>query len=496
MVSEIDDRASRCPVPDRERSTRVQDRPPMRSSPLLSSKQNPPLMSPVAAPNNPAAAPALSPGLWRRGLQIVGRPETQEVGLSLFDQAIVSGTNFVTSVLIGRAAGADSLGVYALALSVVLIARAVQEQLVSGPYAVNCQRKDPRQAARFLGSVLVHHLLMSGATAVVMSVLGFALHLGHGPQGLNSLIWLLVAVTPAILFRELLRQVAFAQLRPGLAVAIDATVAVAQLGGLGLLAWCGMLTVAGAFSGIAAGCLLAIAGWFFWMPVKIRVSLPRIQHDWRENWVFGRWALASQLVASAGLYIMPWVVAAVDGEEATGLFAAGGTIVGIANMFVLGMANYLTPKAARAYATGGVPALERILKMLALLFSVTLGGFALAAALIGDFAAGLVYGKEFAAAGNVIAVLALGMWTNALAITAGNGLWAVGKPEANFRADVVSFVVTVAATAILVPLFSTVGAAASLLAGGGTSMVVRYAILRSVLNQHRVLTANAEGDKP
>ena len=70
---------------------------------------------------------------------------------------------------------------------------------------------------------------------------------------------------------------------------------------------------------------------------------------------------------------MPWIVAAVDGEKATGLFAAGGTLVGIANMFVNGLANYLSPKAARSYSEGGVPALRSVLRTTALAFTATIG---------------------------------------------------------------------------------------------------------------------------
>lgn len=437
-------------------------------------------MSTVTLPE--PVTPAGRPARTARLLAAALRPGAREAGLSVFDQAVVSGTNFVTSVVIGRAAGAEGLGVYSLALSVVLLARAVQEQLVAAPYLVRNQQKPKDSQAAFLGSVFAHQFALTALAVAAFVGLGIAVGNGIGPRGLGPVVWLLAAAAPAFLLREFLRQVAFAHLRPALAVAVDTAVAVIQVGGLLALAAAGVLTVPGAFAVMASGCLAAAAGWFFLQPVPVRFRRNAVLRDWKENWSFGRWALASQLVGGAGLYVMPWIVAAVDGEEATGLFAAGGTLVGIANMFVNGLANYLSPKAARAYADGGTPALRSVLRITALAFTTFLGAFALVAVVAGELAAGLVYGEGFTSAGPVVGVLALGLWVNSMAITAGNGLWAVGKPQANFRADVVGLAATAAATAALVPLFGgAIGAAVALLTGGFADAAVRAAILRRVL---------------
>lgn len=430
-----------------------------------------------------SADSALRPTAAARLLAIALRPEAREAGLSVFDQAIVSGTNFVTSVVIGRAVGAEGLGVYALALSVVLLARAVQEQLVAAPYLVRNQQKPAGARPAFLGSVFAHQFALAIAAAAAFIGLGIAVGNGVGPAGLRSVVWLLAAAAPAFLLREFLRQVAFAHLRPLLAVRIDTTVAVIQIGGLLALAAASVLTIPGVFAVMASGCLAAAAAWFFFQPVPVRFCRDAVVRDWNENWCFGRWALASQLVGGAGLYVMPWIVAAVDGEKATGLFAAGGTLVGIANMFVNGLANYLSPKAARSYADGGVAALRSVLRTTAVAFTAFLGTFALLAIVAGEFAADAVYGGGFSSAGPVVGVLALGLWVNSMAITAGNGLWAIGKPQANFRADVVGLVAMVAATATLVPLFGgAIGGASALLAGGFADAAVRTAILRHTLN--------------
>ena len=61
--------------------------------------------------------------------------------LSVGDQAVVSATNFATSVLVGWAAGKAGLGVYGLAVSLILFVRGIQEQIVYGPYLVFCHKR-------------------------------------------------------------------------------------------------------------------------------------------------------------------------------------------------------------------------------------------------------------------------------------------------------------------------------------------------------------------
>jgi len=54
------------------------------------------------------------------------------VGLSIFDQCIVSGLNFLTTV-VGRWCGLSELGYYSLAFTVVVVLMALQEPLLVAP---------------------------------------------------------------------------------------------------------------------------------------------------------------------------------------------------------------------------------------------------------------------------------------------------------------------------------------------------------------------------
>lgn len=414
--------------------------------------------------------------------RFVGR-ERSRAALSIGDQAVVSGTNFVTSVLIGRAAGKEALGIYLLAVSLILFVRGVQEQIVYGPYLVFCHKRKGTRLAQYAGSVLAHEGLWLLVTAVGLLGLAVYLNLGGEPAGLRASSWVLIPAVPLILFREFARHIAFGHFRSGTAVLLDVGVAVLQIGGLGALFLAGVLDVPAAFGVMGAACLLVCGPWFVRFARGVRVRAKAVELDWRRNWKFGRWALATHLLHGASHWLMPWVIVLVDddGAAATGLFAAGSTMVGIANMFVLGLAHYVCPKAAERFHADGVPGLRAVLRGATLVFSAVLAPFALACWLFGDQLSALIFTEAFVGAGMVLAVLAVNMWANALSITAGNGLWAVERPDANFSADVLSLIVVGVCTAVLIGAYGVVGAAVAMAIGGWVDAAARYVALRRVL---------------
>src|SRR5437879_3484327 len=96
--------------------------------------------------------------------QLAASSVLRSSGLSVLDQAVVSGTSFATSVLLGRFTSQQELGVYYLALSVIYFARGVQEQLVSAPYMIYCSRKQGAALAEYAGSALMHQCVVMLAT--------------------------------------------------------------------------------------------------------------------------------------------------------------------------------------------------------------------------------------------------------------------------------------------------------------------------------------------
>lgn len=425
------------------------------------------------------SAPVNAGGLIDRVRHLFADSVIRKGMLSVFDQAVVSGTSFVTSVVIGRLCGKDDLGVYYLALSIVLLLRGIQEQLISAPYSVYCHRQDGEQLAQYTGSTFSHQFLLLIAAAVGLTGFAAIVSAGYGPSGFDTTAWILIGAVPFLLLRESIRHFAFGRLSLRSAIGVDVAVAAMQLAGLGLLFTTGSLSVGMIYVVMGIACAAACLGWWLFRSEQIAVKAARILPDWKRNWTFSKWALASHLVGCSSPYILPWFVAAVDGTAATGVLAACTTLVGLGNAFMMGLSNYLTPKAAKSFADGGVVELRHTLKKTAWLFAVTLGGFAMLSCFVGDVIAVLVYGESYAGAGPILAILAFGLFAGSMSVTAGNGLWAIDKPSANFRADVCALIATVIAAVTLTPAYGVWGAALSSLIGASVDAVIRmWTLLR------------------
>jgi O-antigen/teichoic acid export membrane protein len=410
--------------------------------------------------------------------RVAGSRMLQSSGLSVIDQALVSGTSFVTSVILGRCTGREDLGYYYLALSVVLFVRGLQEQLVAAPYMIYCGRQKAADQPRYAASALLHQCLLSLIAVAGMAVVAA---MGWGPAGIRQSLLLLLCAAPLLWMREFVRQMSFAHLDVRAAIVTDLTITLTQLGALCYLAMIGQLTVVSTLAVMGICCGLASVSWLASGRQKFNLQWTAAWHDWCRNWTFSRWALASHFLACSAPCILPWVVAATHGERETGTLGACATLVGLSNMLLVGLANYLSPKAARAYAEQGLGELKRVLWQTATMFVIGLGTLSICAFLAGHHVAALVYGPEFIETRWIIGILSLSVLANSLGVTAGNGLWALERPSASFFADLSSMIVVIAATATLVPAFGPVGAALAQFTGTASDALIRGYTLRRTL---------------
>lgn len=456
------------------------------------------MAEPVLTPDVVSAVPVDSTAGWHshwlRRLRPLLTLQLPRTVLSLLDQGIVSGTSFVTTVIVGRGASPAELGLFALAMTIVLFGRGFQEQLISAPYLVLSQRQRGERSPVFTGSTLFFEVLLILLTVLALLAYGLGRQLTGVASPLDRTLILLAAVLPGVLMRDYLRHLSFASFNFQSLFVLDSLACVLQLGGLAALCWQGYLSAGAALLAMGAANGLAVAIWFVGQSEPWQVVPAQLWSDWQELWSFGKWALASFLINCSAPLVMPWVMAVAINTESAGVLAACTSLTGLANTLVMGVCNYLSPKAARAYTEEGLPGLNKILRESALFFLGTVGSLTLLFGVAGEFVAVTVYGPAYQGSGLILFVLMCGILCNSLGIVLGNGLWAVHRPEANFRADVVSLLTALLSTAALVPLWGVLGAAcASALAPiGGT--IVRWGAYRSVSAELQRNTAEPAAD--
>jgi O-antigen/teichoic acid export membrane protein len=390
----------------------------------------------------------------------------------------------LTTLILARTTSQAEVGVFALAWTIVLFLGAVQGNLITVPYTIYCHRHQRDTLAEYAGSTLIHQFVTSLAAVACFLGLGVLLASGLGPAGLQPSIWALVGVIPFLLLREYARRFAFAHLALTTAVVVDIVVAVLQLVSLVVLRQLGLLTAATAYAAIGMACAVACLCWWLIDRQPMQFTSARFAVDWRSNWSFGKWAFLSQL-AGLAFYILPWMLAAVHGEANTGELAACTTLVGLANLFVMGVNNFLMPKTARAFADGGPYALSGVLRKVMPYLCGVLGGLCVLFYFAGGFLAGSLYGREYADTGPLVAMLSLGVFADALGLTASTGLWAMDRPGIGIIGDLVQLFSTLGIAAWLVSPWGPMGIAVAIFLGRMAGAVVRWSTLWILMgNQH------------
>jgi O-antigen/teichoic acid export membrane protein len=396
---------------------------------------------------------------------------------ALADQGTASAANFLTGVIVGRLCGSSEYGLYAAAYSLVVLVLQVQTSLVTAPYTVFTHRLRGETARRYTGTALVYAAALAAAAMLGLAIGAGVLSCGLGPAGLAPVVWVVAAAVGFHLLREFGRQIAFAHLHPGRALAMDIAVAALQLGAIACLVAAEILTAFSAHIALGIACGVSVV-WLVAARGKFRVCLRETPQTIGPHWRFGRWIFAA-LVAQAGyVIVLQWALGwAADDWAAAGLFSACMMVVVVTNPLVLGASNILSPQSARAMAHGGEAAVGRVVVRGTLWVGAAMAAFCGVMFVWGDSIVVLFYGPKYAGHGDAIRMMSLAVVLSGLGLAATHGLAAMQRSDLIFRARFFGLLTVVAASLMLVKPLGVLGAAYAYLAGSAVdaaTMVVGY----------------------
>ena len=386
--------------------------------------------------------------------------------LALFDQAVFSGSNFLTTVVIGRFCGLDQLGVYSLAFAVLVFLAVIHESLIWTPYTIYSHRLKRDEQPEYAGTVLMMQGLFTLAGICVLVTMASVLSVGVGPVGLAPVMWVLAAAAPCYLLRELIRRLLLARLEVARVLVIDILVAVVQFGGFVTLYWLGGLSAATACAAVGIACLVISVGWLATTAKQFVIRPRNVGSHLRRHWSFGRWICASQMADSAHNYALHWLLAVALGTAATGVFAACSSLVLIFNPLILGIGSVLVPRAAQVYADGGNAEVRRVVWKTTAFLAAAMAVICLGLALFGGTALELLYdGQEYAGHGLIITLLAVATLAGTFSFAADHGLWVIERPDINFIVRASGLAITLTAAFLLVGTWGVAGVAIARLLG-------------------------------
>jgi len=398
-------------------------------------------------------------GIVRQTLDLLNR--LAHMNWALADQAVVSGTNFATTILIARFLGVEEFGRFALAWLAVYFAQNLQIALVIDPMMTIGAKQPVAKRAAYSGAVVVQQTVLAFMSFVaVLGLLGVSDSIF--PQwGLSQFAMPVALLVLAGQGADFLRRYYFTFSRPGLSFAIDCIRYGCQLALLGALFVFGgsQATIGSAFYAMAFAAFAAFLFGAVFMGALLFVRDVLVEVA-RRHWRFARWLAPSVLSLWGRENLLFMSVGAYVGLAEVGILRAAQQLVMMANVPLHGFANVVPMRAAEALERSGYRGLVDFIDRFVLRYMTAILVLVAAIALSGDFVLAFVYGAEYGNAGAVVAAFAMVMSVHLLRNIVGITVHALERTEYEFYASAASIAVL---AAVIFPLVQWYGVAGALI---------------------------------
>lgn len=325
------------------------------------------------------------------------------------DQALISATNFLTTIVIARSLSPTDFGAFTLAYTAIQLANSLQAALVTQPHNVIGATRSGTEYATYTTVTAISQLLFTGVVASTAAVC--AVVAAVAGWGIVSLLLALILALVAWQLQEFVRRVLYTEDRLALAFANDLLSYGVQAIVIFALGLAGQLTGARALIVVAITSALA-AMWGCW---GIRATLRyhyatrpgALKRGFAENWRFGKWLFGAALAAWTSDQCYPALVGGLVSVAATGSLRAVQTIMGPTHILLRAMSHSLTPRAARTYAAGGYPALRAFIRRVTLITAPVMFAYCLAIAVFAKPILTALYGDCYRQYDWLLALIAL-----------------------------------------------------------------------------------------
>ena len=414
---------------------------------------------------------------------------------AIADQALISGTNFLTMVLVARALGPADFGTFTLVYSALLFANILQVALVTQPHNVLGTGRRAADYPAYTASCGVAQLLLVLAEAATALLAGLAARHAHWPAA--TLIFALVPAIVAWQLQEFVRRVLYTEGRHAGAFANDLisyggqTLLIGALWLLDVLASRGSISAGHRWlTGESAIYALAVtsaaaAGVGIWQirgSLSRRISLAAL----RENWQFGKWLAGAEVLTwCSSLHMYLYLAAVLLGTTATGDLKAAQVLFGPTRVLAYYLDTVLPIKFARTLIAGGEVAMHHKLRRVLARVAGPLAAYCLLVALLARPVLRLTFGSQYAGAATVLVLYSGYAMLTYLQMIIAASLKAKRQTHLIFLGSVCGVVVALAASWAFIMAFGTTGVLLAMMVTAVVVSSLYFFALRRGLSEAR-----------
>jgi O-antigen/teichoic acid export membrane protein len=273
--------------------------------------------------------------------------------LAILDQGLISGSNFLGSILLARWLVPESYGAYAVAFGILVLLTLVYSALILEPMSVYGGAAYRSCLMGYVKSLLKMHAALSLVFALLVSCGALAVSYSGKDAGLAGALFGIAIASPFVLLLWVLRRALYLKMHSGRAATGAMLYFVLMIAGLWMFNSRSLLSPFYALLLMGAAALVASLLLMAFLREDLgrdSVPAPSLSDACIRHWQYGRWALASSFVAWIPAYIFLPLLTAFAGMAKSGELKALTNFVAPLDQTLAALSLLFLPHAARVRA--------------------------------------------------------------------------------------------------------------------------------------------------
>ena len=276
--------------------------------------------------------------------------------LSVFDQGIVSLSNFLTTVIAARTLAPDQFGIFSLFYATLLILSGVQNALITGPLRVLGVQKTGRETTNYFQDQIYLQLILG----IVISLISVSVLIVSASAKSSMGISFSLCVF-FVQLQEMARAILATKLSLVSLLLLDVLTHSSRIVLVMMLAMNDELTTSSLFLAMGIPCAIT-ASIFLRLDRMGGMQLKALLMRALENWKFGRWSLVETFAYMISSQFYFYLTALMVSIESVGALNAVLSVLNLVNVLLSGVMGFAIPIARQRLLNIGFNAWKSWLK--------------------------------------------------------------------------------------------------------------------------------------
>jgi O-antigen/teichoic acid export membrane protein len=429
---------------------------------------------------------ALTRGRWLRWVRLGA--------FAITDQALISGSNFLVSVLLARWLVPADFGMYAICFSLYLLILSFYQAVILEPLCVFGTGEYRDTMPSYVAGLVRLHLALSVALGALLGLAALGAHLLAPAQNLGAGLAGLALACPFLLLFWLARTAAYVALGADAAARAAFLYVAVLFGSMAVLRAIVPISTALAFLLLGLAAAVVAARLLHRLRPEWRAAHVPLREIWREHWGFGRWELSKVVFDWVGENVSYAVVGSVLGLAQVAMLKALTTLFLPMSHTLTALRRIVLPHLAKLSNHSGHTAVRGPVQAVLALYAGNAIAYGVVAVAFAAPLAHLMYGGKYQGLVSLVPWYAVATVFSVAIVALDMGLRAVRSPKAMFTSSVAGGVTSLC---VSWPLAAALGVRGVIVAGIVTSSVVLLSmatVLRRRLEQPEPAAAAVAAD--